>query len=91
MFPAFMSARQFVEGGADEIQHLNFIELNFLFPEVKETRNRDRFIKVAERARDFTPDKPAGARVHRVSEASSHRARSDDGTYLKACSAAIRP
>jgi imidazolonepropionase-like amidohydrolase len=56
--PAFMSARQFVDGGADEIQHLNFIELNFLFPEVKETRNRDRFIKVAEHAREFTPDKP---------------------------------
>jgi imidazolonepropionase-like amidohydrolase len=56
--PAFMSARQFVENGADEIQHLNFIELNFMFPEVKETRNRDRFIKVAERAREFTPDKP---------------------------------
>ena len=56
--PAFMSARQFVEGGADEIQHINFIELNFLFPEVKETRNRDRFIKVAERAHEFTPEKP---------------------------------
>jgi hypothetical protein len=56
--PAFMSARMFVDGGADEIQHINFIELNFLFPEVKETRNRDRFIKVAERAREFTPDKP---------------------------------
>ncbi len=56
--PAFMSARQFVEGGADEIQHLNFIVLNFLFPEVKETRNRDRFIKVAEHARDFPPEKP---------------------------------
>jgi hypothetical protein len=56
--PAFMSARQFVDGGADEIQHLNFIELNFMFPEVSETRNRDRFIKVAERAREFTPDKP---------------------------------
>jgi len=55
--PAFMSAKQFVENGADEIQHINFIELNFLFPEVKETRNRDRFIKVAERARDFPPDK----------------------------------
>src|SRR5438876_2717723 len=55
--PAFMSARQFVEGGADEIQHLNFIVLNFLFPEVKETRNRDRFTKVAERASEFTPDK----------------------------------
>ena len=56
--PAFMSARQFIEGGADEIQHLNFIVLNFLFPEVKETRNRDRFIKVAERASEFAPDKP---------------------------------
>ncbi len=56
--PAFMSARQFVEGGADEIQHMNFIELNFLFPEVKETRNRDRFIKVAEHAHEFSPDKP---------------------------------
>src|SRR5205823_4758817 len=56
--PAFMSARQFVESGADEIQHLNFIVLNFLFPEVQETRNRDRFIKVAERAQEFTPDKP---------------------------------
>src|SRR5262249_22718106 len=56
--PAFMSARQFVEGGADEIQHINLIELNFLFPEVKETRNRDRFIKVAEYAREFAPDKP---------------------------------
>ena len=56
--PAFMSARQFVEGGADEIQHLNFIELNFLFPQVSETRNRDRFIKVAEHAHEFTPDKP---------------------------------
>jgi hypothetical protein len=56
--PAFMSARQFVDGGADEIQHLNFIVLNFLFPEVQETRNRDRFIKVAERVRDFAPEKP---------------------------------
>lgn len=56
--PAFMSAKNFVEAGADEIQHLNFVVLNFLFPEVKETRNRDRFIKVAERAREFTPDKP---------------------------------
>ena len=56
--PAFMSARQFVEGGADEIQHLNFIVLNFLFPEVQETRNRDRFTKVGEHAWEFTPDTP---------------------------------
>jgi len=56
--PAFMSARMFVDGGADEIQHINFVFLNFMFDTVKETRNRDRFIKVAERAREFTPDKP---------------------------------
>ena len=56
--PAFMSARQFVDGGADEIQHLNFIVLNFLYPGVQETRNRDRFIKVAEHAAEFPPDKP---------------------------------
>lgn len=56
--PAFMSARQFVDGGADEIQHINMVFLNFLFDTVKETRNRDRFIKVAEHAHEFTPDKP---------------------------------
>ena len=56
--PAFMSAHQFIDGGADEIQHLNFVVLNFLFDTVKETRNRDRFIKVAEHAGEFTPDKP---------------------------------
>ena len=56
--PAFMSARQFIDAGADELQHLNFVFLNFLYPEVEETRNRDRFIKVAERAHEFTPERP---------------------------------
>jgi imidazolonepropionase-like amidohydrolase len=56
--PAFMSAQQFVDGGADEIQHLNFIVLDFLFDTVKETRNMNRFTAVAEHARDLGPDKP---------------------------------
>jgi hypothetical protein len=56
--PAFMSAQQFVDDGADEIQHLNFIVLNFLFDEVKETRNMNRFTAVAAHARELTPDKP---------------------------------
>jgi imidazolonepropionase-like amidohydrolase len=56
--PAFMSAQQFVDGGADEIQHLNFIVLNFLFDTVKETRNMNRFTAVAEHARDLSPDDP---------------------------------
>ncbi|HYL03143.1 MAG TPA: amidohydrolase family protein [Steroidobacteraceae bacterium] len=56
--PAFMSARQFVDAGADEIQHLNFIVLDFLFPGVQETRNMNRFTAVAEHARDFPPERP---------------------------------
>jgi hypothetical protein len=56
--PAFMSARQFIDAGADEIQHFNYVELNFLYPGVQETTlMSERFIKVAEHARDFTPDK----------------------------------
>ena len=56
--PAFMNAQQFVADGADEIQHLNFIVLNFLFDQVKETRNINRFTAVAAHAREFTPEKP---------------------------------
>jgi imidazolonepropionase-like amidohydrolase len=56
--PAFMSAQQFVADGADEIQHLNFIVLDFLFDQVKETRNMNRFTAVAAHAREFTPEKP---------------------------------
>jgi len=47
--PAFMTAQQFVEAGADEIQHINMLFLNFFFDEVKDTRTPARFIAVAER------------------------------------------
>jgi imidazolonepropionase-like amidohydrolase len=56
--PAFMSAREFVAAGADEIQHLNFIVLNFLFDTVQETRNMNRFTAVAEHAHELSPDQP---------------------------------
>jgi imidazolonepropionase-like amidohydrolase len=56
--PANMSAQMFVDGGADEIQHLNFIVLNFLFDTVKETRNMNRFIAVAQHAGELGPDNP---------------------------------
>ncbi len=46
--PAFMRAQAFVEAGADEIQHLNFIVLNF-FPEVADTRGPDRYTVMAEK------------------------------------------
>jgi hypothetical protein len=56
--PAFMSARQFIEAGADELQHLSYVVLNFLYPQVQETtRVSERFIKVGVLAREFPPDK----------------------------------
>jgi cytosine/adenosine deaminase-related metal-dependent hydrolase len=48
--PAYMTARQFIEAGADEMQHINFVFLNFFFDEVKDTRTPARFTTVAQRA-----------------------------------------
>jgi imidazolonepropionase-like amidohydrolase len=47
--PAFMTARQFVEAGVDEIHHVNFLFLNF-FEDVTDTRTPARFTSLAERA-----------------------------------------
>lgn len=44
--PNGMIASQFVEAGADELQHINFIFLNFLASKVKDTRTRERFTAV---------------------------------------------
>ncbi len=54
--PAFMTASEFVRAGADEIQHINFIFLNFLFDSVKDTRAMARFSAVAERAGSIDPN-----------------------------------
>jgi len=54
--PAFTYARAFVEAGADEIQHLNFILLNFFADEVKDTRTRDRYTVLAEKLAQFDFD-----------------------------------
>jgi imidazolonepropionase-like amidohydrolase len=51
--PAFMTAEQFVQDGADEIQHINFLFLNFLFDDVKDTRTPARFTAVAEHAAEI--------------------------------------
>lgn len=48
--PAFMTAEQFINAGANEIQHTNFLFLNFLFETVKDTRTPARFTAVAENA-----------------------------------------
>ncbi len=48
--PNGMIASQFVEDGADEIQHINFIFLNFLGSQVKDTRTPERFTAVGDNA-----------------------------------------
>jgi imidazolonepropionase-like amidohydrolase len=48
--PNGMIASDFVEAGADEVQHINFIFLNFLASQVKDTRGPDRFTAVGAHA-----------------------------------------
>lgn len=50
--PAYMTAEQGVKLGMDEIQHENFLILNFL-PDVKDTRTPARFTAVAEHAAEL--------------------------------------
>ena len=47
--PSGMIAEQFVRDGADEIQHMNFVMLNFM-PDVNETRTPARFIEPGKRS-----------------------------------------
>ena len=54
--PAFMTAEQFVNAGADEIQHMNFIFLNFMFDTVKDTRTPARFSEVARHGAEIDPN-----------------------------------
>jgi len=48
--PNGMIASQFVEDGADELQHINFIFLSFLASQVKDTCTLERFTAVGANA-----------------------------------------
>jgi len=52
--PSGMTAEQFVRAGVDEIQHMNFIFLNFM-PQVKDTRTPARFTEVAQHGVEIDP------------------------------------
>ena len=54
--PAFMTAEQVVNLGFDELQHANFLFLNFLADSVKDTRTPVRFTAVAEHAAELRLD-----------------------------------
>ena len=55
--PSGMVAEQFVRDGADEIQHMNFIMLNFM-SDVTETRTPARFIEPGKRAASLDLNSP---------------------------------
>ncbi|MGZ4843011.1 MAG: amidohydrolase family protein, partial [Candidatus Angelobacter sp.] len=52
--PSGMIAEQFVRAGVDEIQHMNFIFLDFM-PQVKDTRTPARFTEVAAHGAEIDP------------------------------------
>ncbi len=56
--PAFMTAEQAVRQGFDELQHVNFLLLNFLFDKVQDTRTPARFTAIAEHGGDIDLDSP---------------------------------
>lgn len=60
--PDGMSPEQFVEAGADEIQHANFLMLNFLDRSKIDTRTPQRFTSVAAQGTSVDFNSPAMAR-----------------------------
>jgi imidazolonepropionase-like amidohydrolase len=56
--PAFMTAEQFVNDGVDEIQHINFLFLNFFFDQIKDTRGPARLTFVAQHAAELDLSSP---------------------------------
>jgi len=54
--PNGMTAAQFVAEGADELQHINFVFLNFLADKVKDTRTPERFTAIGKYAAGLDQD-----------------------------------
>ena len=72
--PNGMIASQFVEDGADEVQHINFIFLNFLASQVKDTRTPERFTAVGANAAKFDlQSKEVNDFIELLQQTSHHR------------------
>ncbi len=54
-----MAIKRRIEAGADELQHVNFVFLNFFFDKVKDTRTPARFTTIAEGAAMLDFNSPA--------------------------------
>jgi hypothetical protein len=57
--PNGLTASQFVTEGADELQHINFVFLNFFADKVKDTRTPERFTAVGQYAAGLDLQSPA--------------------------------
>lgn len=57
--PNGMIAQEFIEQGADELQHINFVLLNFLKDKVADTRSTGRFTGPGEHAGSLDLESPA--------------------------------
>lgn len=64
--PNGMTADQFVRAGADEIQHMNFIFLNFMADKAGDTRTPARFTDVGENAGALDQNSPSVAAFIRL-------------------------
>jgi len=64
--PNGMTADQFVRAGADEIQHMNFIFLNFMADKAGDTRTPARFTVVGENAGALDQNSPSVAAFIRL-------------------------
>ncbi len=64
--PNGMTAEQFIRSGADEIQHMNFVFLNFMTDQAADTRTPARFTVVAENAAALDQDSPRVAEFIRL-------------------------
>jgi len=64
--PNGMTAEQFVRAGADEIQHMNFIFLNFMADKAGDTRTPARLTVVGENAAALDQNSPAVAAFLRL-------------------------
>ena len=84
--PAFMTAQQFVEAGADEIQHINMVFLNFFFDEVKDTRTPAALHRGGRARRDAGSELGARALVRAAAEGSQRRRSIRRSPCSKGCS-----
>jgi imidazolonepropionase-like amidohydrolase len=56
--PNGMTAEQFIRAGADEVQHMNFVFLNFMADKASDTRTPARFTVVGENAASLNQNSP---------------------------------